>query len=50
MDQLVYILVIAAAMVFGWYLFQKRQAERNEQQTPPSFARRSQKKRPRKKR
>lgn len=52
MDQIVYIAIIAASMVFGWYLARKRQAERQEQARGGDTAAtaRKRKPRPRKKR
>lgn len=53
MDQIVYIAIIAAAMVFGWCLARKRQAERQEQARggdAAEVAARKRKPRPRKKR
>lgn len=49
MEQLMYILVIAAAMVFGWYLYQKRAAEQKNARAGDA-ARRPRKPRPHKKR
>lgn len=49
MEQLMYMLVIAAAMVFGWYLYQKRAAERKNTGAGDA-ARRQRKPRPHKKR
>ena len=46
MEQIIYIAVIAAAMVFGWLLSQRRQASR--QGDEHAVARRTRKPRPRK--